>query len=99
MLATYLMKTQGEIITVGLNSEMVNSYEGFIVKPHKDIKEIDCDEVEILLIPGGDIGAIEGNRQLTSLIKRLDINGKYIGAICSGVELVKQAGVLEGKKI
>ncbi|WP_240768071.1 MULTISPECIES: DJ-1/PfpI family protein [Paenibacillus] len=98
MLATYLMKTQGEIITLGLNSDMVNSYEGFIVKPHKDIKEIDFDEVEILLIPGGDIGAIEGNHQLTSLIKRLDTNGKYIGAICSGVELVKQAGVLEGKE-
>ncbi|WP_246058176.1 DJ-1/PfpI family protein [Paenibacillus illinoisensis] len=98
MLATYLMKTQGEIITVGLSSEMVNSYEGFTVKPHQNIKEINCDDVEVLLIPGGDISAIEGNQQLTSLIKGLDINQKYIGAICSGVEVVKQAGVLEARE-
>jgi putative intracellular protease/amidase len=98
MLATYLMKTQGEIITVGLSSEMVNSHEGFAVKPQKDIKEVDWDEVEVLIITGGDIGEIERDKELTSIIKKLDINGKYIGAICSAVELIKQAGVLEGRE-
>lgn len=89
MLVIYLMKIQGEIIIVGLSFEMVNFYEGFIVKFYQNIKEIDCDDVEVLFILGGDISVIEGNQQFILFIKELDINQKYIGVICLGVEVVK----------
>lgn len=98
MLAMYLMKTKGEIITLGMTSDAVKSYEGLIVTPHQSIHEIDHRDIEVLIIPGGDISELQHNTQLITLLQKLEADRKYVGAICSGVDLLHEAGILEGKQ-
>ncbi|WP_427180151.1 DJ-1/PfpI family protein [Paenibacillus sp. TC-CSREp1] len=98
MLAMYLMKTKGEIITVGISSDPVKSYEGLMVTPEQSLDEVNDGDIEAFIIPGGDISEIRQNEKLVLLLQKLNTDHKYIGAICSGVDLIKQAGLLEGKK-
>ncbi|MCK6075206.1 DJ-1/PfpI family protein [Paenibacillus silvae] len=98
MLAIYLMKTKGEIITVGISSNPVKSYEGLRVNPEQLLDEVNDGDIEAFIIPGGDISEIQQNEKLVSLLQKMNTDHKYIGAICSGVDLIKQAGLLEGKK-
>lgn len=65
---------------------------------HQSTDEISDRDIEAFIIPGGDISAIQQNERLVSLLKRLNTDHKYIGAICSGVDLLKQTGLLEGKR-
>lgn len=48
------MKRKGEIVTVSLDGEQVVSFEGFKTQPHKSLKEIDVEEVDLFVIPGGN---------------------------------------------
>lgn len=98
MLATYLMKTQGEIITVGLNSDPVRSYEDIDVIPKVELSQINSDEISLLIIPGGDNSELKSNPRLVSLLKELNAKQKYIAAICSAVNLLEDAGILAGRQ-
>ncbi|MBR2565566.1 MAG: DJ-1/PfpI family protein [Paenibacillus sp.] len=98
MLATYLLKTKGDIITIGMTSDPVKSYEGLIVTPHHSMDEVDHRDIEVLIVPGGDIRELQQNKQVITLLQMLEGDRKFIGAICSGVDLLNQAGILEGKQ-
>ncbi|WP_018751818.1 DJ-1/PfpI family protein [Paenibacillus sanguinis] len=98
MLATYLMKTQGEIITVGLNANPVRSYEDFDVVPKVELSQINSDEVSLFIIPGGDHTDLQSNPQLISFLQNLDAKQKCIAAICSAVNLLEHAGILADRQ-
>ena len=69
--------------------------------PVKDIDQINVNNYDILVIPGG-VKAMEKIRQNKSLIKFIsDFNklNKVIACICSGVQLMISAKIVKGKKI
>lgn len=88
MLATYLLKTKGDMVTVGLSTDPVTSYEGFKMLPSVSISELSADDIQLLLIPGGDIQEIQSNTALNTLINRLDQRKAYIATICSASQLL-----------
>lgn len=55
MLATYFLKTKGDIITVGVSKAPVKSCEDFTVLPDVGLEEVMAEEIEVLLLPGGDL--------------------------------------------
>lgn len=99
MLATYLMKTKGDIVTVGLSREPVRSYEDFVVMPSISLEEINAAEIGLLIIPGGDTSALLEHTQLAALVQELDAQEKFIAAICSATDLLQHYGVLEGRHV
>tara|TARA_B100001758_G_C18327492_1_gene566838 strand:+ start:596 stop:1129 length:534 start_codon:yes stop_codon:yes gene_type:complete len=69
--------------------------------PIKDINQINVNDYDILIIPGG-VKAMEKIRQNKNLIKFIsDFNNlnKVIACICSGVQLMISAKIVKGKKI
>ena len=98
VLACYLMKSSGEIVTVGMNKDPVHSFEGFITVPHIMIDEINIDEVDLFLMPGGDPGGIGERGKLYKLLRELDQKGVVIGAICSAPIHLAKASILKGKR-
>lgn len=98
ILTNYFMKTKGEIITVGLDEEKVNSWEGFISVPHITLEEVNIDEVDLFVIPGGDPQKILQNEELIKFLDNLNKKGKVIGAICSAPLCLAKSGILKGKK-
>lgn len=98
VLANYFLATKGEIITVGITKESVASVEGFLTQPHMILGEVDLEEVDIFIIPGGSHEEIEDNHDLYSFLEKLNIKNKKIAAICSGSLHLAKVGLLEGKK-
>ncbi|WP_342417113.1 DJ-1/PfpI family protein [Paenibacillus sp. FSL R10-2782] len=97
MLATYFLRTRGEIIPFAISKDPVTSYEGFSVLPLCSIDQVDMESVDLLVIPGGDISGVAANKHLHKLLQQLHQNKKGIGAICGGTLLLGQAGVLNGR--
>ncbi|MDO3412447.1 DJ-1/PfpI family protein [Saccharibacillus sp. CPCC 101409] len=98
MLASYLMKTAGDIVTVGVEGTPVASYEGFQLIPHLKLGEIDPREIDVFLVPGGDAAELEGCGKLHELLAELDRRKKIVGGICSGTLQLAKAGILKNRK-
>lgn len=98
VLAAYFLKTKSEVFTLGLEKGPYESCEGFSTNPAEVIEELDSGAVDVLVIPGGDTAEIARNEGLLELVRKLNAAGITIAAICGGVEVLKAAGVLEGKR-
>ncbi|MNW43473.1 DJ-1/PfpI family protein [compost metagenome] len=93
MLATYFMKTKGDIVTIGVTKDPVISYEDFKVTPLVALDEVSAEDIQLLIIPGGDNTPLKTNKQLLALINTLNNDNKVIATICSATELLEIAGV------
>lgn len=93
ILASYFLGTKSEIVTVGLDINPINSSEGFITSPHISLNELNIDEVETFIIPGGDPENLN-SELLLETIKKINKNEAIIGAICSGTDQLVKAGIL-----
>ena len=62
------------------------------------IDEIDPDDVDLLIIPGGDPSPLFENEKLKTFLLRLNDMGKHIGAICGGPSLLAKFGLLDNRK-
>ena len=98
ILASYLLKTKGEIITVGINEDMVTSWEGYKIIPDTTIDKVVLDEVDVFIVPGGDPSKLFECSDFYTLINELSKNNKVIGGICSGTIHLAKANVLNGRK-
>ncbi len=98
VLASYILKHKGEVITFGIDNDSVTSQEGFITLPHKNINDVDVNEIDLLIIPGGDPSRVKSKDKLYSLLKRINRKDILIGAICAAPIHLAKADILERKK-
>ena len=98
VLTNYFMKTKSEIVTVGLKDEEVTSWEGFKTIPHLTIEEVNPDEVDLFVIPGGEPDKLFNQPKLLEFINSLYNKNKVMGAICSAPIHFAKAGILNGHK-
>lgn len=85
-----------EIITIAYEDKLIRSKSGIAYKPSRIIKDVLEEDAEGLIIPGGWNGEIRP--ELIELIRKLNANGKLLGAICAGPRFLAKAGVLDDKK-
>ncbi|NGZ75606.1 DJ-1/PfpI family protein [Saccharibacillus alkalitolerans] len=97
MLAAHLMKTAGEIVTVGLSTDPVVSHEGFRIVPHMTIERVEACSVDLFIVPGGDLSQISRRSEVENLLKAVQACGGKVGAICSGTMLALDAGLARGR--
>lgn len=97
ILASYFLKTRGEVITVGLTDNVVTSSEGFKIVPDITIDEVVAKEVEVFLVPGGNPFNIFEYSKVYEILRELNAMNKTIGALCAGVIHLGKAGVLTNK--
>ena len=76
-------------IVTGINNAIVNAQENTKFKV-----SIAQEDVELLIIPGGDITQIDTPEVWEYLKNVHDSNGR-IAAICAGVDVLEHAGLLE----
>ena len=91
----FLQCTGHEIVFVTLDGKPVTAQEQFSLNATCALKEIDPKEVELLLIPGGDIASI-ANEEVYSFIRAVADNKRLIAGICNGVDELDNAGILKG---
>ena len=90
VILNYFLKVTGkEMQFVSLDGKEITATEGYRIVP------ADPKDVELLVIPGGDIEKIDIPEVWKYLKSVKDLGGR-IAAICAGVDVVEHAGLLEG---
>ncbi|ACB85308.1 type 1 glutamine amidotransferase domain-containing protein [Natranaerobius thermophilus] len=91
----------------GLEVELVGAEEGTYTgkaglpcKVDKQISQINAEEVDAVIIPGGFApDSLRRNQQILNVIKKVNNNGGLIAAICHGPWLLVSADIISGKHI
>lgn len=87
------------IRTVGFTTQPVVSMGGLRVTPDIELAAVVSPEVELLIIPGGDLweGAEYPREDLESLLVALEAARTPIAAICAGTLVLGRARILDGR--
>lgn len=95
-----LRRAKLDVLTVGVDSEYVNSSCNIQVKSDITAKEVELDRADAVILPGGMPGTI--NLEASDFVqKTIDFcveNNKYICAICAAPSILGHKGLLNGKK-
>lgn len=88
-------------LSVGLRSPVKTTF-GFDILPEKLLTEINADDFDALVIPGGfgDAGFYEEalSEPFLDVIRNFDMRQAPIAAVCVGALSLAAAGVLKGKR-
>lgn len=76
------------------NGKIIKCMEGFRVESDLSIKEIDISKARSIILPGGNINNVK-SKELTKLLQAAKNKNVIIGAICAGVDVLDEAGILE----
>ena len=93
------LREKTEVITFSFESGTQRSEEQLKVVVDKSIDEVDPDDVDLLLIPGGNPEPHKERTDFHNLLKQVHERGKLIAAICGGPGFLAHAGLLKGLRI
>jgi 4-methyl-5(b-hydroxyethyl)-thiazole monophosphate biosynthesis len=97
-----LLRRGGLDVTVaGLQPDLVTGAHGIALAPDRFYVDIEVDEYDCLVLPGGQPGTnnLKANHFVLDTVKRYYQQKKWIGAICAAPTVLAQAGILENKKV
>ncbi len=95
-----IMRRAGlEVQTVGVTGKTVTGAHDIKVEADIEIAEVNADNIELLMLPGG-MGYVnlENSELVQRLIEYSEKNDKYISAICAAPSILGKLGLLKGKK-
>ncbi|SEA88462.1 Putative intracellular protease/amidase [Pseudobutyrivibrio sp. ACV-2] len=96
VITNYFLQYCGhELVFATIDGKPVTAQEKFSLNATCALKDIDPKEVELLLVPGGDISSI-ANEEVYSFIRAVAANMQLVAGICNGVDELDNAGILEG---
>lgn len=98
VVTSYLLKTIGDIVVITDQEKEIHTTEGLVVSASCLLDEVNPEEVDILIIVGGNIDEISNKDLLHNLIKEVNNREKIIGAICAGRKEVINALNLNRKE-
>ena len=90
---------QYEVKSVGLTLDPVESMGGLRVLPSMTVTDVDPTDVAVFILPGGDRwenSAVEP--EIAQLMKRLDVQGVPLAAICGATVAISRLGLLRGRR-
>lgn len=87
-------------VKISSEYEYVESNKGVFVKRDCPYEDVDLNNLEMIIIPGGLPGAdnLRNNKKVVELLNFAFDNNKYIGAICAAPYILGQLGILKDKK-
>ncbi len=97
------LKKEGyQVDVIGVKAgEELKGYKGKEkVKAEKSIDEVEPDDYDALLIPGGQSpDHLRVDRRMVDFVKRFDDSGKLIAAVCHGPQLLIAAHLVKGRTL
>ncbi len=94
---------RGNIICdiISIEEEMVTGSHQITVKADKLLKEVQKEDYDMLVLPGGQPGAdnLRDNSEVIKWIQNFNQKTKWIAAICAAPQVLEKAGITKNKKI
>ena len=89
-----------EVSTAALEGSQVTGSHGVTVTADCGIAQVDADQVEMLILPGGlgGVSAIAGCPAATALIQRVSDRGGYVAAICAAPTILAGMGITDRRR-
>lgn len=99
-IADILRRANLPVETVGVSGREITGGHGVTLRTDKTLEEISGDRLEMTVIPGGYPGVdrLLESRETLDLLKEMNRQGKWLGAICAGPRVLDKAGVLENRR-
>ncbi|MCH1626876.1 DJ-1/PfpI family protein [Ferdinandcohnia quinoae] len=92
--ATAMLKGTHQVVTAAGSNEMITGESGLQFLPHLTFQDVNYQDYEALIIPGGDLYHIKDSLELFELTRAFHDNGKLVASICSGAFVLAKAGIL-----
>jgi putative intracellular protease/amidase len=84
---------------VGLTTAPVESMGGLRIQPSRSIADVDLADIAVFILPGGDRWETSPlEPELVELLRKLDIGGVPLAAICGATVAIARAGLLHGRR-
>jgi 4-methyl-5(b-hydroxyethyl)-thiazole monophosphate biosynthesis len=96
-----LRRAQWTVVVAGVDDGLITAARGVRLMPDKSWSEINTQDFDILMIPGGGPG-VERFLKFEPLLKTIrdfHRDGKWVGAICAAPLTLQAAGILTDKKV
>lgn len=97
-----LRRGEVDCILCSINGkEDVKGAHGVVVKAETLLENINGDEYEAVILPGGMPGAtnLRDNEKVTEMVKKFDKENKIVAAICAAPIVLKKAGIIYNRKV
>ena len=86
------------LIYFSINKGIVSSMGGLPIKPTFTLNEIDVEDIDMLILPGGTAWEKGENKDIEQLVKDVYEKNKPIAAICAATAYLGQLGLLDEVK-
>ena len=85
---------------VGVDGRVVTGSHGIAVPADLALEQVDPDELDMLVLPGGmgGVASIQMNLFATALIQRSWERGLYLAAICAAPTILAGMGILDRRR-
>lgn len=84
-----------ELVYFSDAANSIKSMGGLQVKPNNHINEINAEEVDLLILPGGSLWEKERPKKIQQLLNQVNQAKKSIAAICAATSFLGQLGFLD----
>lgn len=98
---TDLLRRAGvEVRLVGVGGRQITGSHGITITADLTLEELDRDQVELLMLPGG-MGGVEtlsGDVRAQALIQHCYNEGRWLAAICAAPTILANLGMLDRRR-
>jgi protease I len=96
----YRLKEEGiQVEVASIKKGSIKGKHGYEVNVDKVLGEVNPDDYDILLLPGGKApGTIRKERSALDIARHFFKKSKPVSAICHGPQILLSAGVLRGRR-
>ncbi|PLX65925.1 MAG: DJ-1 family protein [Denitrovibrio sp.] len=93
-----LRRAELDVCVVCIKEGLVKGQQGLAVMPDAELKDINEDEYDMIVLPGGSGGArnILNDDVADKILRKFKAEEKYIAAICAAPFVLAEKGLLAG---
>ena len=95
---TCLILHREELVFIGPENRIYQSEEKRKFMVDATVDQINVDEFNALVIPGGDPSPLYDNAKVRGMLRSFEEKDKLVAGICGGAVLLAQSGILDGKR-
>lgn len=96
VILNYFMScTDCDVLLCSPDGKSIRTTEGYNVNADMALGDVDREQIRSFIIPGGDISSIN-SEYMHHFLRDLQQRKVLIAAICAGVNLLDDAGILKG---
>lgn len=94
VIATLNTYSNFSIHSFAVDKSPIRSMGNLTVQPDYSVNEVNPDEIDLLILPGGEAWKKGGNKEITPIVKSIASRRGNIAAICDGTLFLASLGYL-----